>query len=291
MKDNIHIVMVADGAYRKGLEVAKASMVASCSAPERLAFHLFGEDEKITSRIRADFGTYKGSPMAFVRLYLGELLPDVDWVVYSDVDTLWYRDVVELWDLRDETKVLQWVQDIPSTRAEASFWQKRIHAGFNPWKYGCSGVMLLNLKQMRSAKLLDRAVAFTREHGLFKYVDQDILNALCQAGSGFLPSCWNVLIPTPENCRGGCVLHLVGVGRCFNVPYVGSVLQYHYWEHVAKGRSFRRPWSLPFYLRDWMIWLLLPFSSAFFRDRVQRYFAYRWLLGKMGADMVFLKKA
>ena len=132
---------------------------------------------------------------------------------------------------------------------------------------------------------------YSEETGLFKYVDQDILNALCQAGSGFLPSCWNVLIPTPENCRGGCVLHLVGVGRCFNVPYVGSVLQYHYWEHVAKGRSFRRPWSLPFYLRDWMIWLLLPFSSAFFRDRVQRYFAYRWLLGKMGADTVFLKKA
>ena len=115
MNDKIHIVMAADGAYRKGLEVAQASLIESCSNPERLEFHLFGDDEKITSRIRSDFGTYKGSPMAFVRLYLGELLPDVDWVVYSDVDTLWYRDVAELWDLRDETKILQWVRDIPST--------------------------------------------------------------------------------------------------------------------------------------------------------------------------------
>ena len=256
-------------------------MIASCSAPERLAFHLFGDDQEITVRIRADFGTYKGSPMAFLRLYLGELLPDVDWVIYSDVDTLWYRDVAELWDLRDETKMLQWVQDIPSTRIEASVWQRRINSDFEPWNYGCSGVMLLNLKRVRASRLLDRAVAFTKEHGLFKYVDQDILNALCHMESGFIPGCWNVLIPTPENCRGGCVLHLVGVGRCFNVPYTGSVLQYHYWEHVAKGAPFGHHWALPFYLRSWMIRLLFPCASAFFRDRVQRYCAYRWLFVKM----------
>jgi lipopolysaccharide biosynthesis glycosyltransferase len=100
--------------------------------------------------------------MAFLRLYLGELLPDVDWVVYSDVDTLWYRDVAELWNLRDETKMLQWVQDIPSTRIEASAWQRRINPDFEFRNYGCSGVMLMNLKQMRSTKLLDRAVAFAK---------------------------------------------------------------------------------------------------------------------------------
>ena len=45
MSDKIHVVMAADGAYRKGLEVAKASMIASCSDPSRLEFHLFGDDE------------------------------------------------------------------------------------------------------------------------------------------------------------------------------------------------------------------------------------------------------
>ena len=140
--------------------------------------------------------------------------------------------------------------------------------------------MLLNLKRMRAARLLERAIALTRERGLFKYVDQDILNALCPADCGFIPGCWNVLIPSPEDCRNGCVLHLVGVGRCFNVPYGGNVLQYHYWEHVAKGKPFNRPWSLPFYLRGWMIRLLFPFAGVLFRDRVRRYFAYRWLFGK-----------
>ena len=96
MDGRIHIVMAADGAYLKGLEVAKATMIASCSDPSRLVFHLFGENEEMGRRIRSEFGMYKGSPMTFLRLYLAELLPDVDWVVYSDVDTLWRRDVLEL---------------------------------------------------------------------------------------------------------------------------------------------------------------------------------------------------
>lgn len=51
--------------------------------------------------------------MAFLRLYLGVLLPDVDWVVYSDVDTLCRKDVLELTSLFDDTKTIQWVRDMP----------------------------------------------------------------------------------------------------------------------------------------------------------------------------------
>ena len=290
MNGKIHVVMAADKAYWKGLEVAQASLLASCVRPSQVAFHLFGEDGQIAARIRADFGTYKGSPMAFLRLYLGELLPDVDWVVYSDVDTLWYRDVADLWALRDETKTIQWVRDIASTRMEALAWQRQINPSFDVNRYGCSGIMLINLKRVRERRLLERAVAFTKAQGLFKYVDQDILNALCHDDCGFLPPWWNVLIPDPVNTQAAvvegqttlrCVLHLNGVGRCFNRPYEGRVLQYRFWEHLVKGTPFPRPWSLPFYLKEGMVRSLFPFAGAFFRDRVRRFFAYRWLFGRM----------
>ena len=275
--DKIHVVMVADGPYMKGLEVAKASMVASCSNPSRIAFHLFGADGELSERIIREFGSYKGSPMAFMRLYLGELLPDVDWVVYSDVDTIWHRDVAELWDARDEANMIQWVQDIPSTRAEAAVWQRRVNPDFDKARYGCSGVMLMNLRRMRAEGFLKKAIAFAGEHGLFKYVDQDILNALCNKSCGMLPGCWDVVIPGPETTPQ-CVMHLVGVGRCFNAPYRGKIVQYKYWEHVAKGVPFRKPLSLPFYLRDWMIRMLLPFAGIVFRDRVRRHFAWKTFL-------------
>jgi lipopolysaccharide biosynthesis glycosyltransferase len=277
-REKIHIVMAADEAYWKGLEVAKNSMIASCSEPERLEFHLFEDKPGLTDRIRHEFGTYKGSPMAFLRLYLGELLPDVDWVVYSDVDTLWYRDVIELWSLRDESKTIQWVQDIPSAREETYRWQHSLNEHFDKELYGCSGVMLFNLRRFREERGLEKAIEFTRKHGLFKYVDQDILNALYHGKCRFLPECWDVVIPTPENVSGGCVLHLVGGGRCFTAPYRGRIVQYKYWESVAKGVPFSRPWALPFYMRDWMIRILCPFASVFMRDRIRRNLAWRYFL-------------
>lgn len=283
MSEKVHIVMVADANYRMGLEVAKKSMIEGCSNPSRLGFHLFGEDADLEARIRNDFGTYKGSPMAFLRLYLGELLPDLDWVVYSDVDTLWHRDVLELADLFDETKTIQWVRDIPGTIAEFTQWccEKKVDlSNFIQEGYCCSGVCIINLKRWRENNVLGRCREFAGKYGCPKYADQDILNAVLGNEAGLLPACWDVLIPTPENTPE-CVLHLTGVGRCFNRQYNGKIVQYRYWESIARGTQFDRPWSLPFYLRNWMIRLCLPFSSIFLRDRIQRYFAWRWYLRKM----------
>ena len=278
--DKVHIAMVADGAYLKGLEVAKASMVESCSNPSRLQFHVFGEDAELGSRIQREFGLYKGSPMAFLRLYLGELLPDVEWIVYSDVDTLWQRDVLELATLRDETKTIQWVRDLPGTVAEFTAWcrEKKVPLrGFSPSRYCCSGVCIINLKRWRETDVLGRCSAFASRYGCPKYADQDILNAVLAEEAGLLPGYWDVLIPGPDTPRE-CVMHLTGVGRCFNHPYKGRVIQYQYWEHVAKGRPFKRPFALPFYLRKWMVRLCFPLAGVFFRDRVRRYFAWRWFL-------------
>lgn len=282
MVDKVHVVMAADGAYVKGLEVAKASMLASCSDPSRLAFHLFGENTELERRIRGEFGTYKGSPMAFLRLYLGELLPDVDWVVYSDVDTIWRRDVLELAKLFDATKTIQWVRDIPGTVVEFKDWCRKqgvpISRGIDK-TYACSGICIINLKKWRECDVLGRCRAFVEKYGCPKYADQDILNAVLSKEAGLLSEHWDVLIPSPENTPR-CVLHLTGVGRCFVRPYAGIVAQYRYWEHVARGASFSRTWALPFYLRDWMIRLCLPFSGAILRDRIRRYFAYRWFFRK-----------
>ena len=279
----VHVAMAADGAYLKGLEIAKASMVESCSDASCLEFHVFGENAAFERRIRREFGLYKGSAMAFLRLYLGELLPEVDWVVYSDVDTVWRRDVLELVSLRDETKTIQWVQDLPGTVEEFTLWcaERGVPLdGFSPKRYCCSGICIMNLKRWRETDVLGRCREFVRRYGCPKYADQDILNAILSKEAGLLPGCWDVLIPSPENTPEG-VLHLTGVGRCFAKPYRGKVVQYRYWEHIARGAAFERPWALPFYLRDWMIRLVLPFAGAALCDRIRRYFGWRYYLRRI----------
>lgn len=288
LPDRVHVVMAADGAYQKGLEVARASMIESASDPSRLEFHIFGEESGLKQRIRDEFGTYKGSPMAFLRLYLGELLPDVDWVVYSDVDTLWRRDVLELATLFDEDKTIQWVRDLKSAVVEFMSWCKAKHVpieGFRPDDYCCSGVCIINLKRWRERNVFGRCRDFVIKYGCPKYADQDILNALLYPEAGILPGWWDVLIPDPENAPH-CVLHLSGAGRCFKAPYHGKVVQYRYWEHVARGTPFEPPRSFPFYLRDWMIHVCLPFSSIFLRERIRRYFGWRWYLRSLPARQV-----
>lgn len=292
MVDKVHVVMAADGAYMKGLEVAKASMEESCSDPSRLEFHIFGEDSALANRIRRDFGTYKGSPMAFLRLYLGELLPDVEWVVYSDVDTLWRRDVLELAGLFDGSKTIQWVKDLPGTVVEFNDWCGRHGVATRheiSETYACSGICIMNLKRWRERDVLGRCKSFVEEHGCPKYADQDILNAILVDEAGLLPGWWDVLVPSPDNTPC-CVLHLTGVGRCFSRPYAGRVVQYQYWQHVARGTPLGRPFALPFYLRDWMIRLCLPFSGAILRDRIRRHFAWRWFLHKYYSSPSILSK-
>lgn len=257
MTDKIHIALAADENYRPGLEVTQRSMVRSCAHPERLEFHVFRETPELAARIRREFGEYKGSVMAFVRLYLPELLPEVDWVVYSDVDTIWNRDVGELWNSivgssglseRPEPSsppMLYWVRDMWSSRRETAVWQTRINPAFDTNRYGCSGVTVLNLKKMRETNLLKRAVDFTKRYGLFRYVDQDILNALCNRDCGMLPVCWDVLgcwEALPEDSR--CVYHITGIGRYFHAaesPVYPP--QYQLWWNVRTGERGVHPRS------------------------------------------------
>lgn len=277
----VHIVMAADGAYRKGLEVAKASMVESCSDPSRLVFHEFGEEPSFVERMRRDFGTYKGSPMTFLRLYLGELLPDVEWVVYSDVDTLWRRDVLELASLRDAGKVVQWVRDVPTAVWETLAWCRE--HGVPPGAialetYACAGICIINLRLWRERGVLARCLAFAEKHGRPPLADQDLLNCTMEPGeAGMLPPCWDVIVPSPE-VLPRCVLHITGVGRCFRAPYEGKIAQYLYWESIGRGTPFKAPWAPPFYVRDWMIRLALPFARLPLRFRIRRNLAWRWFV-------------
>ncbi len=277
--EKIHVVMAADGAYMKGLEVAKDSMIKSCSCPERLEFHIFSETNVMMERLRGEFGTYRGSPMAFLRLYLGELLPDVDWVVYSDVDTLWHRDVSELWSLRDESKTIQWVR---STPFEFVDWCREMDVGLEKFDhYGCSGICLMNLKRWRESKTLERCMDFAKRYGIPKYADQDIMNAVLPDECGLLPEHWDVQIPSPENTPS-CVLHLTGVGQYFAKPYTGKIAQYRYWDHIARGSEICSIRTPPFYLRPWMVLILLPLASPLFRERIVRNFAWRWFVTRYG---------
>ena len=285
----VHVVLVADGKYRMGLEATKASIVASAKHPGRLVVHELDETSLPPGALDA-FGEYYGSKMPMVRMLLGEILPDEDWVVYADVDTLWFRDVEELWSECEDGFTFAWCRDIPSSQRDGSRFLKRIDPAYDDSDYCCSGVMLMNLKRMRESGVAGKAAAFVKAHGTPPYADQDVLNFIVPPSEyKFLDARWNVIRGVAGAYEKGAVYHLCGIGRQFGGEPRGRLPQFEmWWRFLAKIRGDRAlaektRRAYPWHLRA--TWLLmgvlplwrLPLPGASFFDRLRRALFFAWL--------------
>ncbi len=176
--------------------------------------------------IRARFTAYKDSHAAFLRLFLCDVFA-FDWILYSDVDTLWLRDPAELWSLRDGSASLLWCHDTPSICHgvhEYSIW----NPDFDENTYACSGVALMNLKYLRETNFVAKAAAFVERWGTPFFVDQDILNYICQDDAKIIPQHWDCMMPTKEAING-LVYHFNGIGKMFNSSFSGWRPLYYAW--------------------------------------------------------------
>jgi lipopolysaccharide biosynthesis glycosyltransferase len=138
------------------------------------------------------------------RIYLPELLPDVDKILYLDADTIAVDSLGELWatDLTGNyvagvTNLFEpWNQGYPEALGLPD--QK---AYFN------SGVLLMNLDLMRrddtTSALRDYALSAPRN--LIAWGDQDALNVVCHEKRVRLHPRWNFMNPAIRHFEGPSV--------------------------------------------------------------------------------------
>ena len=110
--------------------------------------------------------------------------------IYLDADTIVLRDLRELWNTDLEGAPLGAVLDTYSTGAEfAERWNLPAE---NPIYFN-SGMLLINLKQVREEKLFSRAIEFFVENDEhIHFADQDALNYAVWGRWKKLDNCWNV---------------------------------------------------------------------------------------------------
>ena len=95
MSETIHIAIPADGAdYRRWAEVTARSAVAGSSLPVEVHYL---DWTVLDERRFARYAKWHGSAIAWSRLFLAELFPDLDWVISCDADVLFRGDVAQLW--------------------------------------------------------------------------------------------------------------------------------------------------------------------------------------------------
>lgn len=110
------------------------------------------------------------------KIYLSEILSDLDKVIYMDGDTIVQKDLRDLYGFDIKNVYASVAKDgiyyrFPKEMQEMGFDKRGYY--FN------SGVMLHNLKKQRDDRLVDKLVNYIKTHKDF-YGDQDVLNVVME---------------------------------------------------------------------------------------------------------------
>jgi len=147
-------------------------------------------------------------PTTYLRLHLPDLLPNESRVIYLDTDTMAMRSLGPLFDAELRGNPVGAVQDIllarPSVRLGAAGFSGSVHQYFeqvlgiphDPDRFGYvnSGVLLMELDQLRNERFPERAIQRSRELApVTIWHDQDAINSLLAGRVTFLSSEWNVI--------------------------------------------------------------------------------------------------
>ena len=217
VQDMIHLIYGSDDNYWFPTAVSAASAAWGTSRP--LTIHLFdlgvsdshyseyvqlinranasviSERHVIDKRMFSGFGEWRGSIATYSRMFVQDILPDLDWAIYVDGDTLWLGDISKLWALRDETKLIQASADPPMPLGEKhpdDDWYVENGIEMSRDGYLCMGLMMVNLKAMREEKISEKCREFMAKYPRPRIVDQTVLNCVCRGSMAALPPEWGV---------------------------------------------------------------------------------------------------
>jgi lipopolysaccharide biosynthesis glycosyltransferase len=177
-------------------------------------------------------------PIMWNRVFLPELLPDVDRVLYLDADTLIVDDLRPLWR---EPLADTYVAAVTNV-LEAAHEHHARELGLPPDQpYFNSGVLLFNLDEMRAGDCTARITRYARGERL-RWPDQDALNAILGTRCRSLHPRWNCmnslfLLPEATDVFGAKVVREARAHPAI-VHFEGPVLAKP-WHYLSK-HPFRR---------------------------------------------------
>lgn len=142
----------------------------------------------------ANFNVRYLSQATYYRLYLEELLPQIEKVLYIDCDVLILKDPAWLYDYDIDGYYVAASQDLGYRCPDWPGREKGIAVlaaeGVQYDHYFNAGVLLMNLKQMRQDHLSSGMLQLSERNDLL-FQDQDVLNIACRDKWKEFPMEWN----------------------------------------------------------------------------------------------------
>lgn len=187
--------------------------------------------DSMGNRLRCDYFTLT----IYFRLFIPAMFPQYDKGIYLDSDIVVTGDLAELYNTDIGDNYIGACQDKSVVDVEplALYMEKAV--GVSRYKYINSGVLLMNLKELREKKLDQH---FLELLGTYHFdciaPDQDYLNALCKDKIYYLDEKWdampNELKPPLEN---PAIIHY----NLFSKPWCYDGIQYGdiFWQYADES--------------------------------------------------------
>lgn len=205
------------------------------------------------------FPLWSGSHMTYARLLLPILLPDNEFVIYSDTDYLWLIDILELWRQRDSNVIMQsCVDQYWGTIEKESAWFHKNGKKFCAGSYFGAGLSFYNLRMCRAENIVEKVYNFIKTEKDVQFADQTALNVLLYGRVRILPQKWTIIsrLVRHEDIKSGCAIHFGGeipwrklIGKRATIS--DPVLLWHKWSAKLLGITTWQ--SLRMYYPVWTI--------------------------------------
>lgn len=188
-------------------------------------------NDRLDNRLRPDIFTLT----IYFRLFIPEMFKEYDKAIYIDSDVVLNSDISELYDIDLENNYIGACRDksIIGIREFENYFTKGV--GIDYRDYINSGVLLLNMKELRNKKLSDKFLYLLNKYH-FENVDPDqaYINFLCNGKIKYLDNAWDAMPNLEKNkIENPKLIHY----NLFFKPWHYDNITYeeYFWEYAKKS--------------------------------------------------------
>ncbi len=187
-------ILILDG----GITAERKKMI-TVGIPPHVSVRFVDVLPRLTDDQRRFFiGNGHISTATYYRFLIADLLPDFDKVCYLDCDAVLTDDVATLFETDIGDTYLGVVHDLGAVYLYHN--EERFHTYINTHlkmqdihHYFNAGVLVMNLKQMRRDAVPQKLMTRLAELQTPRFLDQCVLNSVCENHVTYLPEKWNFL--------------------------------------------------------------------------------------------------
>ena len=235
LENNYRIIVLHAGMSLKGKAELKRTETDNVKISFQNISHIISKiGKELSLRLRDYY-----SETIYYRMFIPFMFPEYDKGIYLDADIALQDDIAKLYNMDMGDNLLCAVRD-QVVNGHPDFREySKVFLGIEPKHYFNSGMLVMNLREMRKAKIEEKFLYRLVNYNLDTIApDQDYLNILCKDRVLYLPETWNKMPDFGERCDIN-EIHLIHYNM-FRKPWHYDDVPYQetFWEYAKETKYY-----------------------------------------------------